>query len=166
MPLEKCSQLPPGGSLLPPVARCCQKNTVTSTKHTKKGSVCSPQSSLLADTHTRARAHTHGAGENWDVTNQTGPWQSTSCPAIMSSRRGRLSQGGNYDVVNNTLICQDKVCLEVFFFKRRSGGGRVKNCYAECEIIGCRMRRGRQNEREAVEASSSITHQYSPIITN
>lgn len=35
------------------------------------------------------------AGGNWDVTNQPGPWQSTSCPAIMSSRWRRLSWGGN-----------------------------------------------------------------------
>lgn len=37
-------------------------------------------------------------GGMWDETNQTGPWKSTSCPAIMSSRRRRLSQGWN----NNT----------------------------------------------------------------
>lgn len=38
------------------------------------------------------------AGGNWDVTNQSGPWQSTSCPAIMSSRRRQLSQERNDDI--------------------------------------------------------------------
>lgn len=69
------------------------------------------------------------------MTNQSGPWQSTSCPAIMSSRRRRLSQGRNSDVenINDELIGQSGVCKEILKEQKKPKRNESHLLVVECE---------------------------------
>lgn len=107
------------------------------------------------------RRHTHlnqhpqsAAARSWDVTNQPRPWQSTSCTAIMSSRRRRLWTASWTKLQrwpNRPEECWQNKTEQKHIWSCRLYGERVETPEREAgKQMGRQTRVGRENKRRSL----------------